>query len=93
MAKLINGKLELEHEEVALLLCKPPKFVAGQDIVCLGTRGTPTLTRGKIYHSLFGLERGILPGSPFVTVIDDEGKRYSCHAARFYQLEAFNVEA
>lgn len=92
MARLTDGKLAFTHEEIALMICKDPQFVAGQDIVCIGSRDIAKLTRGKIYKSLNGIERGVLPSSPFVTVINDEGQPYTCHASRFYQLEAFNVE-
>lgn len=41
------------------------------------------LTTGKVYYPVYGLEDGIFPSRPFVTVEADNGKIVSCHASRF----------
>lgn len=56
---------------------------AGEMITAYGTRGIRNLTRGKAYKCLNGTEEGIFASSPFVTVIDDDGKEYSFHQSRF----------
>ena len=48
-----------------------------------GVRGLFNLTEGKIYTSLKGIEEGIFIDRPFVSLIDDNGKPFSCHASRF----------
>lgn len=45
------------------------------------------LTEGKIYNCLNGLEEGIFYSRPFVSFIDDNGKKCSCHASRFIRAE------
>ena len=55
-------------------------------IIAVGTRGLTNLTNGREYTALNGIEPGILPSRPYVTVVDDEGKVYSCHASRFTDL-------
>jgi hypothetical protein len=59
------------------------KFVKGDTLLCLGDRGVENLTHGKKYTALFNLEPGIFESRPFITVISDNGKPLSCHAARF----------
>lgn len=44
------------------------------------------LTANKIYTTLYGIEEGIFKDRPFVTVIDDNGKKYSCHYDRFIDI-------
>ena len=56
-------------------------------IIVVGTRGLTNLTRGKEYAALDGIEEGIFPNRPYVTVIDDEGKAYACPASRFTDLD------
>lgn len=59
------------------------------NITAQGIRGVEDhLTQDKIYTALHGLEEGIFSNRPFVTVIDDNGKTFSCHASRF--VEHFN---
>lgn len=41
------------------------------------------LTQNKIYICLNGLEEGIFQERPFVTVVDDTGKKTVAHASRF----------
>jgi len=55
----------------------------GDEIICEGSRGLSNLTSGKAYKALHGKEDGIFENRPFVTVIDDDGKEYSCHLSRF----------
>jgi len=56
----------------------------GQEILCIGARNIENnLTNGKTYVALNGLEAGIFPDRPYVTVIGDNGTEYSCHASRF----------
>lgn len=59
----------------------------GSQIVAVGTRDIRELTAGKVYTALKGKEEGIFEDRPFVHVIDDNGKKYCCHLARFKPLE------
>ena len=53
-------------------------------IKCIGARTADgRLTDGKVYATLNGIEPGIFENRPFVTVIDDFGKKSSWHASRF----------
>lgn len=52
-------------------------------VKAVGTRGLTNLTYGKEYELLHGIEPGMVPTRPFVTVIDDNGKEFHCHASRF----------
>lgn len=57
---------------------------AGTPIVARATRGMEHyLTEGKTYIAINGLEDGIFPDRPFVSVIDDNGERIDTHASRF----------
>ena len=49
----------------------------------VGVRDYPDFTVGKQYTTIRGIEEGIFEDRPYVTVIDDNGKEHSCHAARF----------
>lgn len=51
------------------------------------------LTTGKEYEALFGIEEGIFLDRPYVTVIGDNGKQYSCHASRFKIIEEKDNES
>lgn len=42
-----------------------------------------SLTEGKVYECLYGLEDGIFEDRPFVSVIGDNGKEVGAHASRF----------
>lgn len=56
----------------------------GDKITCYGDRTTErNLTRGKVYEALTDEVPGIFPDRPYITVIDDNGERYFCHASRF----------
>lgn len=59
----------------------------GDKIKCRRSDGYPTLTEGKVYECLYGLEEGIFEDRPFVTVIGDTGKEVSAHASRFEVVE------
>lgn len=56
-------------------------------ITAYGTRGMRNLTAGKEYVCINGTEAGLFPGRPYVSVIDDDGKLYSCHQSRFEKIE------
>jgi len=58
---------------------------AGEAIIATGVRGLRHLTTGKTYYAINGTEGGIFESSPYVTVINDVGKEYSCHQSRFSQ--------
>ncbi len=60
-------------------------------IIAQGVRGIRDLTHGKQYTALYGIEEGIFACRPFVTVIDDVGKEYSCHASRFTNLDGVEL--
>ena len=49
-------------------------MIAGDKIKCRTSVGYYTLTEGKFYECLYGLEEGIFSDRPFVTVIGDNGK-------------------
>lgn len=49
----------------------------------VGVRNYDGLTLNKEYKTLNGIEDGILPDKPFVTIINDYGKEHSCHFQRF----------
>lgn len=53
------------------------------EIKAVGVRDERRLTKGKIYITLHGIEAGIFKDSPYVTVVDDDGRNLSCHASRF----------
>lgn len=59
------------------------KVIAGTELIAMGTRGLTALVKGKTYKSLYGAEEGIFPSCPFVTVIGEHGRKYSCHLSRF----------
>ena len=58
----------------------------------VGTRDILNLTKDKLYTSLKGKEEGIFENSPFVTIIDDYNKRFSCHFNRFEIIKEFEDE-
>lgn len=63
---------------------KQDEVKAGDTIYLTGSRGiTNHLTHNKAYKALYGGEEGIFAGSPYVTVIGDNGEKYSCHLSRF----------
>jgi hypothetical protein len=59
---------------------------AGEEVICTGARGVRILTNGKRYTAINGLEEGIFPDRPYITVITDNGMEGSYHAARFRKL-------
>lgn len=52
-------------------------------LIASGVRGIRDLTEGKEYEASEDIEEGIFSDRPYVSVIDDAGKRMSCHAHRF----------
>jgi hypothetical protein len=52
-------------------------------IKAIGVRGIKELTENKVYEALYGIEEGIFPDRPFVTVINDYNREFSCHLCRF----------
>ena len=62
------------------------QFKPGEMITAHGVHGLTNLTTGKQYECLHGTEPGIFESRPFVTVIDDNGKKYSCHQSRFEEI-------
>ncbi len=59
----------------------------GEEIICIGARTADgRLVNGNRYKAIKGLEEGIFAYQPYVTVIDEYGKSFSCHAARFRKL-------
>lgn len=61
---------------------------AGDVVVCTGNRGVEhELTNGKEYIAIHGLEPGLLPYRPLITVIEDGGDRAVYHAHRFKKKE------
>ena len=59
----------------------------GQLITANGCRGNSEqgLTEGKLYKCINGTESGIYQ-EPYVTVINDNGRRSTCYQYRFEQL-------
>lgn len=59
-----------------------------EEIVAIGTEGTNNnLTKFKEYKAIHGLEEGMFKNRPFITVMGDYGKPFSCHASRFIKPE------
>lgn len=56
-------------------------------LLAIGVRGLFNLTKNKEYITLRGIEPGIFENSPFVSIIDDNGKGFSCHLGRFEIIE------
>lgn len=60
-------------------------------LIATGDRGvTGYITNGKEYFAINGLEEGIFEDRPFVTIICNTGKLWSCHASRFRIIEPTN---
>jgi hypothetical protein len=60
------------------------KFRKGDEVELIYDDGAQYfLTKGKSYTVIKDEEEGIFKSQPFVTVLNDEGKPYVCHAARF----------
>lgn len=57
-------------------------------VKCIGDRMSDgALTEGKVYEALNGIEPGIFKNEPYVTVIDDLGKKRRWHLSRFEIVE------
>lgn len=55
-----------------------------EEVVCVGSEGyNGILKKFHTYTSLYGIERGVFSGSPYVTVQLSEGRTASAHLARF----------
>lgn len=59
---------------------------AGEEIICIGGEDRWFLTNGKRYRAVNGLQEGMFPTQPYVTVIADHGKEVVYHASRFKKL-------
>ena len=60
----------------------------GDIIICRVTSGMEyTLTEGKEYVCLEGLEPGIFHDRPYVSVLGDRNHKVSGHASRFVKKE------
>lgn len=59
----------------------------------IGVRNYDGLTLNKEYKTLNGIEDGILPDKPFVTIINDYGKEHSCHFQRFEVIKKIEENA
>lgn len=57
------------------LICRIPERTGG------------SLTSGRVYTAMFGIEPGIFATRPFVTVTDDNGTVVSCHLSRFEVID------
>lgn len=60
-----------------------------ETVIAVGTRKV-NLTLGKAYKVKNGLEKGIFPNSPYVTVVNDEGDEVIYHASRFIKVSAWD---
>lgn len=60
-----------------------PWFPPGTKLRCVRPGDGYNLCYGSVYVALEGKEEGIFPDRPFVSVIDEAGKRTSAHACRF----------
>lgn len=59
-----------------------------EKVIAIGTETTNgNLTKFKEYKAIRGLEKGIFENRPFITVIGEYGKPFSCHASRFIKPE------
>lgn len=59
-----------------------------EKVIAIGTESTNgNLTKFKEYKAIRGLEAGIFANRPFVTVLGEYGKPFSCHASRFIKPE------
>lgn len=64
----------------------PPflNFKKGDRLLCTGSRTVDgLLTDGKIYEALEDAEPGIFSDRPYITVTNDLGRPWTCHAHRF----------
>ena len=59
---------------------------AGEEIICIDGEDRRFLTNGKRYRAVNGLQEGIFPNQPYVTVIADHGAQEVYHASRFRKL-------
>jgi len=57
-------------------------------VVAVGTEATNgNLTKFKEYKAIRGLEAGIFADRPYIAVMGEYGKPFSCHASRFIKPE------
>lgn len=59
-----------------------PWFPPGQRLRCIRPEDY-ALLYGNVYVALEGKEDGIFSDRPYVTVLDERGRRTQCHASRF----------
>lgn len=92
MGEAVKEKLEtMQYSDLSTLGVSrnDTELPVGEPLVAVGTRTSDGhLVYGKIYCALKGLEAGIFPDRPFITVIGEDGKTFSCHAIRFIKLKA-----
>lgn len=57
----------------------------GDLVVCLNNDSGYyyDLSKGATYRCVNGIEAGIFPSWPYITVVGDNGKEISAHASRF----------
>lgn len=59
-----------------------------EKVIAIGTEATNgNLTKFKEYKAIHGLEAGIFADRPYITVMGEYGKPFSCHALRFIKPE------
>jgi hypothetical protein len=59
------------------------RVLEGTELLAVGVSDIRELTEGKLYKALYGWEKGIYKDRPYVSIIGDNGKQYSCHLSRF----------
>jgi len=60
------------------------KVISGTKLIAIGTKGlSDVITAGNTYIAINGAENGIVPFRPYVTILSDSGKEFSCHLSRF----------
>ena len=74
-------------EKIESFISHKTKVEPNQVIIAVGARGLHNLTNNKEYICINGTESGIFSDRPYVTVIDDNNNKCSCHQSRFKLLD------
>lgn len=63
-------------------------FKKGDKLKCIANRGVERYLRSNIvYIAVTDTEPGIFTSDPYITVVNENGDEYSCHARRFEKVD------